>query len=51
MGIIEVGTVLKLNDDTTAVVVQITDADLLGIFYTVMVAQIARIVTRDAGDE
>ena len=60
MGIIEVGTVLRLNDGTTAVVVRVTDASVLGVFYTVMVAgevreinesQIARIVTRDCGDK
>ena len=60
MDIIEVGTVLKLNDGTTAVVVQITDADILGVFYTVMVegevreinkSQITRIVTKDVEDK
>ena len=59
MGIIEVGTVIKLNDGTTAVVVEITDAELLGTFYTVMVSgglreisesQIARIITRGTED-
>ena len=59
MGIIEVGTVIKLNDGTTAVVVEITDAELLGTFYTVMVSgglreisesQIARIISRGTED-
>ncbi len=56
MGIIEVGTVLRLNDGTTAIVVHITSAAALGIFYTVMIAgevreinksQIAQIMTDD----
>ena len=60
MGIIEVGTVLRLNDDSTAVVIRITDAAPLGIFYTVMVtgevreineSQIAQIITNDQGDK
>ena len=37
MGIIDVGTVLRLNNGATAIVVQITDASALGIFYTVIV--------------
>ena len=36
MGIIDVGTILRLNDGTTAVVTRITDGAILGIFYTVM---------------
>jgi hypothetical protein len=46
MGIIEVGTVLRLNDGTTAVVIQITVAPPLGVFYSVMVADEVREISK-----
>jgi hypothetical protein len=46
MDTIEVGTVLRLNDGTTAVVVQITIAPPLGIFYSVMVADEVREISK-----
>lgn len=36
MGTIDVGTILRLDDGTIAVVTRITNGALLGMFYTVI---------------